>query len=127
MTLGEYTILPYMQGVTTRTVSLGVSARVTRPQSADLLLHPAHASRTTELRGTQVMASSSFQLLTYSTLASPPGPLVMPFRDDRPREGNLLSATDNSDDPASESMRSLVNRLFSIGLTLESALSFRRG
>lgn len=34
-------------------MSLGISARVTRPKPTDLLLHPAHVSRITELRGTQ--------------------------------------------------------------------------
>src|SRR5437867_7142407 len=58
MTLGEYTILPYTQGVSAKTVSLGDSGRVTRPRPADLPLHPAHPTRTPELRGTQVWCTA---------------------------------------------------------------------
>lgn len=38
-------------------MSLGISGRATRPRSADLRLHPADASRTPELRGTQGIAA----------------------------------------------------------------------
>lgn len=53
-------------------MSLGVFGRAARPRPADLPFHPAHASRTPELRGTQVWGSVYQEALRQNFAAESP-------------------------------------------------------